>query len=277
MKITVQVTLEDDQGKHHTQEVIQLEKGMGDDALIGLSLAESKQLLQTLQATLVQQQANAYTQAHRCCPACHKNRRIKGVTTIQYRTLFGTICLDSQRFYQCSCTTHSTQTLSILSHWLPSHVSPELQYMETKWASLMSYGMTVDLLKDVLPIHPALSAETVRKQVHRVAERQDKDIHEEPKFIGGCPNEWENLPKPDKPLVVGIDGGYVKSCEDKKNNFEVIVGKCFSKTQTAKNLGFVQTIDDHSQQRLMHLLNTQGMQANQQVTFLSDGGDTVRA
>jgi hypothetical protein len=149
--------------------------------------------------------------------------------------------------------------------------------METKWASLMSYGMTVDLLKDVLPIHPALSAETVRKQVHRVAERRDKDIHEEPKFIGGCPNEWENLPKPDKPLVVGIDGGYVKSCEDKKNNFEVIVGKCFSKTHPAKNLGFVQTIDDHSQQRLMHLLNTQGMQANQQVTFLSDGGDTVRA
>lgn len=30
--------------------------------------------------------------------------------------------------------------------------APELQYLQAKWASLMSYGLTVDLLEEVLPI-----------------------------------------------------------------------------------------------------------------------------
>ncbi len=37
--------------------------------------------------------------------------------------------------------------------------------METKWASLMSYGVTVDLLKEVLPINDALDAETIRRHL----------------------------------------------------------------------------------------------------------------
>ncbi len=36
---------------------------------------------------------------------------------------------------------------------------------------------------------------------------------------------------------------------DKKVNFEVIIGKSFSETKAAKRFGFVQTLDDHPQQR----------------------------
>jgi hypothetical protein len=50
------------------------------------------------------------------------------------------------------------------------------------------------------------------------------------------------LPKPGKPLTVGIDGGYVRDCENKKTNFEVIVAKSFSKTKAPKRLGFVQAL-----------------------------------
>jgi hypothetical protein len=35
-------------------------------------------------------------------------------------------------------------------HDLPNHTLPELLFLETKWASLMSYGMTSKLLQDVL-------------------------------------------------------------------------------------------------------------------------------
>lgn len=35
-------------------------------------------------------------------------------------------------------------------------------------------------------------------------------------------------------------------------------------------------IDDHTRRRIMNMLNNQGMQANQQITFLSDGADNVR-
>jgi len=44
----------------------------------------------------------------------------------------------------------------------------------------------------------------------------------------------------------------------------------------SKYFGFVQTYDRKPKRRLYELLQSQGMQLNQQVTFLSDGGDTVR-
>lgn len=88
------------------------------------------------------------------------------------------------------------------------------------------------------------------------------------------------LPIPDLPLTVGIDGGYVKECspagEKSGKSFEVIVGKSITDAGESKCLGFVQTYDKKPRRRLFELLKSQGMQMNQQVTFLSDGGDSVR-
>ena len=84
---------------------------------------------------------------------------------------------------------------------------------------------------------------------------------------------------------MGIDGGYVRSWEAKKKNFEVIVGKstlAFKRddedeaTPSSKRFGFVQTEDTKSKRRLYDVLTSQGFQLNQQITFLSDGEDAVR-
>lgn len=158
----------------------------------------------------------------------------------------------------------------------PMKFKIQIVIIETKWASLMAYGLSVDLLKDVLPVNASLSAETVRQHLHKTAARQEESLQGAQDFVSGCPNVWERLPKPDKPLTVGIDGGYVKDCRDKKMNFEVIVGKCFSKSRPAKRMGFVQELEGNPRRRLRQLLDKQGMQANQQITLLSDGGDTVR-
>lgn len=159
---------------------------------------------------------------------------------------------------------------------MPEHTSPELQYIETKWASYISYDRTASLLQDVLPVGTTQNAATVRNHLHKIAKRQESELEGKPMCISGCANDWANLPKPDKPMVVGIDGGYVRSWENKHNNFEVIVGKSFSKTKSAKRFGLVQTIDDNPQRRLLDVLKNQGMQENQQITFLSDGADNVR-
>ncbi len=276
MKFTLHVVIEDDEGHREQEDIITLEKSTGAADLAGLSLAESKRILHSLQTRIVQQQADDYTRMHRCCPECQKKRRSKGQTTIHYRTVFGMVSLPNQRLYHCCCSPKTTQTFSVLNDWLPEHHSPELQYLETKWASLMAYGLTVELLKDVLPIHTTLHASTVRNHLQATAKRQDKLVHDQPDYLEGCPREWEQLPKPDKPLTVGIDGGYVRDWHKKHTNFEVIVGKSLSPTHATKRLGFVQTLEDNPRRRVMHVLSKQGMQANQQVTFLSDGADNVR-
>ena len=98
-------------------------------------------------------------------------------------------------------------------------------------------------------------------------------------FVEGCERDWEALPRPDLPLTVGIDGGYVHACAQTTRHdgwFEVIVGKSIPAEGPAKCFGFVQGYDQKPKRRLFELLKSQGMQMNQQVTFLSDGGDTVR-
>ncbi len=45
---------------------------------------------------------------------------------------------------------------------------------------------------------------------------------------------------------------------------------------SSKCFGFVQTLDTKPKRRLFEVLQSQGHQMNQQITFLSDGGDTVR-
>ena len=83
---------------------------------------------------------------------------------------------------------------------------------------------------------------------------------------------------------MGIDGGYVRDWDAKKHHFEVIVGKsplAFKRDADAEppastRFGCVQTVDEKPKRRLYEGLQSQGMQLNQQLTFLSDGSATVR-
>jgi hypothetical protein len=276
MKFKIQILIEDEQGDIQIEDIFQLDKTNHSDDVIGLSLSESKQLLKTLQQRLVARQADIAANAHRYCAHCHKKRRTKGYHTVQYRTLFGIVSLSSPRFYHCQCENSASRTFSPLSPWLAEHVAPELKYLETKWASLMAYGLTADLLKDVLPIGDTLNASTIRNHLHTVAQRQEKDLEGKPDHLSGCPREWGNLPKPDKPITVGIDGGYIRDWHHKNTNFELFVGKSTPKRKPSKRFGLVQKVDDNPRRRLMNVLIKQGMQANQHIVFLSDGADNVR-
>jgi hypothetical protein len=56
----------------------------------------------------------------------------------------------------------------------------------------------------------------------------------------------------------------------------VIVGKSISEEGAGKCFGLVQSYDDKPKRRIFEVLKGQGMQLNQQIVFLSDGGETVR-
>jgi hypothetical protein len=83
---------------------------------------------------------------------------------------------------------------------------------------------------------------------------------------------------------VGIDGGFIRAPR-KEGHFEVIAGKSmliFRRHQdedqgepAGKCFAFVQTFDEKPKRRLFELLKNQGMQENQQIVFLSDGGEKV--
>jgi hypothetical protein len=285
MKVKVQVVTITDDGQETTKEIACVERQDLTPETFGLSLAEGKTVLQALQEVVVEWQLHMYLQQQRSCPHCGKTRCSKGVHHTVFRTVFGALPVDSPRLYHCGCQPHTTTSFSLLATLLPERTTPDLLYLETKWATLMSYGLTVKLLQDVLPLDEPLEAVTIRNHVLPVAQRLEDALGEEQwSFIDSCPAEWSRLPIPDGPLTVGIDGGYVKA-RGKQGSFEVIAGKsllAFHRGEEApdpvssKCFAFVQTYDQKPKRRLFEVLQSQGHQLNQQITFLSDGGDTVR-
>jgi len=278
MKLKIQLVFSGDKNTPEAvEEITLLEKGDGRLEDLGLTLEESKEILSNLQRRIVERQAAAYAENHRACEHCGKACRKKGFSSICFRTLFGNVDLKSPRFYCCECHEQESKTFSPLTSLFCEHTAPELLFLETTWASLVSYSMAVRMLKDVLPIHEKLNSATVRNHLLKVAERDEADLGEEQIFfIDGCPRDWEQLSQPAGPITVGIDGAYVRDREDRGDHFEVIVGKSVPRDGPSKYFGFVQCPEAKPRRRLFDVLTSQGMQMNQQVTFLSDGGDNVR-
>ena len=87
-----------------------------------------------------------------------------------------------------------------LNALLTDSVAPELLFMETKWASLVSYGLTAQALKDFLQVDAMLNATTVQNHTLTVAQRCEDELGEEQwAFVEGCPADWETLPIPMAP------------------------------------------------------------------------------
>jgi hypothetical protein len=212
---------------------------------------------------------------------------VKAHGSRSFRTLFGTFKLYSPRLEHCDCQQRKTSSFRPLSALLTESVAPELLYMEAKWSSLVSYGMSLNALQDFLPLDLTLDVKTVRYDTRKVARRLEAELDEEvSSFIDGSPSDWALLPPPEGSFKVGIDGGYVRHWCDKKHHFEVIVGKSTlsfkedeeDRTPSLKRFGFVQTYDDAKPKRRLHeVLHSHGLQMNQEMTFLSDGDDKLRA
>ena len=137
----------------------------------------------------------------------------------------------------------------------------------------------------MLPVGDSTNQQTIRNHLHATAERIEGELGDERQMnlFEGSEEEWEQLPLPDGPITLGIDGGYVRAAH-KQGWFEVIAGKSVvafrreegAEVPPAKCFGLVQIYDTKPRRRLWELMKSQGLQENQQVVFMSDGGENVR-
>src|SRR3954471_9921410 len=223
MRVQIQLRIVTDDDTVLSEDVIAC-FDKGDDQLeeIGLSLDPAKTMLASAQTSLVA--AASFLARHRCCDLC--GRHLQSSCRILFRTAFGTIPLVSPRLHRCACQPAGSKTFSPLTALFTGHTAPELLYLETRWASLVSYGLTAGLLKDVLPVDAKTNAATIRNHLHKVALRQEAELGDErPRFLEGDPADGKELPVPEGPIIVGLDGAYLRNWHDKNRKFEVIVGK----------------------------------------------------
>jgi hypothetical protein len=284
IRMAIQVVLIDEaEDRRDVHEIARIDRaGLCAEAL-GLSLAEGKEISGGIQRVLAGAQVAEWQEAQRTCPDCGRRRSLKGHHPILFRTPFGTLRLSSERVRSCLCAEKpKKRSISPLAELLSERVSPELLYLETKFASLVSYGMTVQLMDEVLALDRPIRPERVRRDLFRVAEAHEAELALAPISLASEPSPASNQAPPDGPFFVGMDGGYVRGRD--KNWFEAVAGKSVLSFHrdgrvpdpSGRCFAFVQTVDTRPRARLVDTLRQQSIQPGQPVVFMSDGADTLR-
>ena len=282
MKFRVEVVCISDSGREHRSDALEMKRRQLAMETLGLNLSESKAMLESVQDFVVAQQVVEDLEQRRC-PNCGNRYTAKGGGKTEVKTLFGAVEVANPRWNRCSCQQSGPKTFRPAATWLRGRTTPELLYLENKWASLIPFAKVADLLREVLPADA--DDETIRRHIQATAEKMEKELGEERQlnlFEGGEIEQDEQAP-PDGPMTVGIDGGYVRAAH-KEGFFEVIAGRSVvafrraadDEVPESKCFGYVQTYDDKPRRRLYELMKSQGLQDNQQVVFMSDGGEDVR-
>ena len=174
-----------------------------------------------------------------------------------------------------------TATFRPLTTVLTERATPELVYLQTKFAGLVSYGVTADLLGEILPVGRTIHATEIRRSVHRVAKRLDDRLEpEQAACVDEVASDRDGSAHSDPAMLVGIDGGYVRSAaptSKRGGSFEVIAGKTVPVDGSGTScFAYVQTYDTNPQQRIREQLRARGIRSDDRVVFLTDGGADVR-
>jgi hypothetical protein len=69
--------------------------------------------------------------------------------------------------------------LRALAAVLPDRTTPELAYLQARFAGLISYGMSAKLLGELLPLGRRLHPTVVRRWTHTVAQRLENELGDE--------------------------------------------------------------------------------------------------
>jgi hypothetical protein len=252
---------------------------------LGLTLEEGRELLAAAQSALVSSQAEQWLATEdycrRCCtPLYHKDSR-----WVVFRTVFGKVRLQSPRFWSCTCDrSRGTRrhTFSPLSEGLSRRVTPELEYLQLKWAAHMPYAAATALLKEVLPLQECVSATGAKTRIRVAGAELDAQIERE---IAEMPKAdvISNAIESPEVTAVSVDSAWLKHCAPPKQKFmgrqvNIVAGRATRADGTSQVVAYVGKRVASPAARLDHFLMHQGVKTDERVTVISDGaGEFTKA
>src|SRR4051794_37438405 len=235
------------------------EAGLAD---LGLRLDEAKQLTAALQAEMVSAQLAVVGERRRWCVTCGRPLASKGHYRATFCSLFGDVPVRVRRLLVCPC--HGPgEPKSFAALDLGTGPAPELAYVTAKFAALAPFGKVAALLSELLPISGAQNAGTVRNRTLRVGQ----DV------VQQHPTKHAELPAApaDGPVVVGLDGGYVRSRHRPECHFEVVAGKVIDARGAQHRFAFARNGPATASEAFRQALMAAGVGADTPATVLCDG------
>jgi hypothetical protein len=269
MKWTIKLVVEVVPGSPVEHEVGSIERAEEiSPATVGLTIAEGKALLASLQSQIVTEQIQRYVASVKACPECGKAFRTKGYYRSTLRSVYGKVGMRIRRLRKCPCSGLDAESFSTL-FTNKSPITPELRYLTAKMAALLPFRKVTDFLGELLPLSAQATASTVRNRTMKVGRRLEKsaELLATAASGGHC-----------QQLVVGFDGGYVRNRHQRpERNFEVVAGKALDGDGHATRFAFVRNGGSEAGRAVGHALRRCGVNESTSVTVLTDGDAGLRA
>ncbi|MDO9714725.1 hypothetical protein Q7A36_41045, partial [Paracraurococcus sp. LOR1-02] len=120
-----------------------------------------------------------------------------------FRSLFGAVPVRVRRLLACPCHGPGEPKSFAALELGGGTVAPELACVTARYAALAPFGKVVALLSELLPIGGAANAGTVRNRTQRVGQ----EVVQLPMAAAVTQPKG----RPGGAVVVGLDGGYVRS------------------------------------------------------------------
>jgi hypothetical protein len=114
-------------------------------ATVGLTIAEGKGLLASLQSQIVTQQIQRYVASVKACAECGKTFRTKGYYRSTLRSVYGKVGMRIRRLRKCPCSGSDAASLSTL-FTNKSPITPELRYLTARMGALLPFRKVTDFL-----------------------------------------------------------------------------------------------------------------------------------
>src|ERR1017187_224933 len=146
MKWTIKLVFEAVPGSavEHELRIIEREEEIS-PATVGLTIAEGKALLASLQEQVVTAQVQQHVATIKYCPQCGNAFRTKGHYQSTLRSVYGTVGMRIRRLRACPCSGSQAQSFSTL-FTNKSPITPELRYFAAKMAALLPFRKAADFL-----------------------------------------------------------------------------------------------------------------------------------
>ena len=285
MRILIKLVVESDDARVvNEREIVRIERG-GQTAIaqsaLGLTLREAKAALAATQQAIVTTQAEHIVSQASNCTHCAAALKVKDSRPIVYRTLFGKIRVHSPRLLACPCRlAASRKSFSPLAQALTHRSHPELLYLTTRWASILSYGASSTLLDEILPIGAAMSCSSVRNAVRRIGQHMDKSATPEDAALD-CDRAKlarAHRVEADHQLAIELDAGYIRSTDRTETGsrwFSATVARLVGTQGAGVCHAFIGKQIGFAAARLDRFLHREGIEDTSALAVISDGGEDV--
>ena len=270
MKMIIEAHWVDDGGQTERVQLASINRDLTTDPL-GLSLAEGKALLAATQKYFVEQQCQSIAFAHAYCERCEAKLSLKGRHERQIRTVFGTVQVQSPRVRYCRCSGKAAgASFSPLIQLVPTCMTPELEYLQVKWAAHLPYAAATRLLCEILPVSDAISVSSTKRRVRAVGATLDQSFGQP----ANTANEQLASGVPPALTALAVDSGWLKHCDPPRRqgrHVNLVVGRACFEGGNTRLYAYVHNQVPSAAARLDQFLSASGVRSDERVTVVTDG------